>query len=65
MLYYRYLAKGFAEALNHVQPDAVVFLGDLFDEGSSSTDIQFESYVRRFKQIFQLPQNVKVKLTIH
>ena len=49
---YRYLAKTFQLALNHVQPDVVIFLGDLIDEGSVATDVEYELYVNRFRQIF-------------
>jgi predicted phosphodiesterase len=49
---YRYLAKTFKQAENHVRPHAIVFLGDLMDEGSVSTYAQFDRYYERFNKIF-------------
>lgn len=50
----RYLRNTFLLAFDHVKPDCVVFLGDLFDEGSKATDEQFARYYSRFQSIFQL-----------
>uniref|UniRef100_A0A1B6KXB9 Calcineurin-like phosphoesterase domain-containing protein n=1 Tax=Graphocephala atropunctata TaxID=36148 RepID=A0A1B6KXB9_9HEMI len=50
----RYLRKSFATALHHVKPDLIVFLGDLMEEGSLATDEEYERYLRRFREIFQL-----------
>ena len=50
--FFRYLAKTFSYALNHVQPDIIVFLGDLTDEGSNANDADYELYVKRFNNIF-------------
>lgn len=41
-----------------VQPDYVIFLGDLMDEGSYANDEDFDSYFTRFNRIFQMPSNV-------
>ncbi|KAI0223668.1 Protein ZBED8 [Lamellibrachia satsuma] len=48
----RYLAKTFRYAFNHVQPDVIIFLGDLIDEGSSANNAEYDIYVQRFHQIF-------------
>ncbi|KAI0223667.1 hypothetical protein LSAT2_025156 [Lamellibrachia satsuma] len=48
----RYLAKTFQYAFNHVQPDVVIFLGDLMDEGSNANGAEYKLYVQRFHQIF-------------
>ncbi|CAG9133473.1 unnamed protein product [Plutella xylostella] len=48
----RYVKATFREALRHVQPDVVVFLGDLMDEGSIATDEQYARYVNRIFDIF-------------
>ncbi|CAG0914219.1 unnamed protein product [Notodromas monacha] len=48
----RYLRRTFEAALAHTQPDAVVFLGDLIDEGEKATDAEWARYVRRFSSIF-------------
>lgn len=55
----RYLRRTFSLATSHVQPDAVVYLGDLMDEGNRADDFQFERYVKRFFNIF--PLNPKIE----
>ena len=39
-------------AYDSVQPDLLIFLGDLFDEGSISTEPEFLRYLHRFQRIF-------------
>lgn len=39
-------------AFGFAKPDVVVFLGDLLDEGSTSTDDEYKTYIRRFFRIF-------------
>lgn len=58
----RYLRGGFWRAFEHVLPDVVVFLGDHLDEGSVATDPQYQRYVDRFRSIFVVPRNTKVRL---
>ncbi|XP_066292833.1 metallophosphoesterase 1 homolog isoform X1 [Branchiostoma lanceolatum] len=58
----RYLSKTFHLLLDLVQPDAVVFLGDLEDEGSVASDVEYSDYVRRFYQIFHVPAETKLIL---
>lgn len=41
------------------QPDVILYLGDLLDEGSIAFPEQYNSYIQRFKQIFITPQYVK------
>lgn len=48
----RFLKKSYSHALHHVKPDVVIFLGDLMDEGSISTDKDYELYKKRFLHIF-------------
>ena len=49
----RYLRKTFAWAASCYSPDAVVFLGDLLDEGSRTGDGDiYDDYVARFKSIY-------------
>jgi hypothetical protein len=50
----RYLAKSFYYALHYIKPDVVVFLGDLMDEGSTSTDDDYQFYKTRFSAIFDI-----------
>ncbi|KAG8185332.1 hypothetical protein JTE90_008235 [Oedothorax gibbosus] len=49
----RYIRKTFALAYNYVNPDLIIFLGDLFDEGEIASDADFILYLKRFKHIFQ------------
>ena len=49
----RYLRKTFSWALSAYAVDAVVFLGDLLDEGSRTSDGEvYGDYVTRFKSIY-------------
>lgn len=48
----RYLRVTFAHALAHHRPHAVLFLGDLMDEGSVADAEQFERYAGRFETIY-------------
>jgi len=49
----RYLSKTFSWAKYAYDPDVIVFLGDLMDEGSQCTDPEeFQGYVKRFKNIY-------------
>ncbi|XP_041974081.1 uncharacterized protein LOC121729585 [Aricia agestis] len=50
----RYLRSTFSVVLKHFQPDVLVFLGDLMDEGSISSMIQFHNYVKRLSNIFDV-----------
>ncbi|XP_025080618.1 cell division control protein 1-like isoform X2 [Pomacea canaliculata] len=56
----RFLSKTFALAYNYLQPDVVVFLGDLMDEGSKATQEEYKSYVERFHSVFYLMKGSKV-----
>jgi len=48
----RYLSKTFSWAKYAYDPDIVVFLGDLMDEGSEGSDEEFAHYVKRFNGIY-------------
>jgi predicted MPP superfamily phosphohydrolase len=48
----RYISKTFSYAVSHVDPDVIVFMGDLLDEGSTATDEEYETYVARFNSVF-------------
>ena len=63
---YRFLKSGFTRALKYTNPDIIVFLGDLFDEGEIASNYQFDSYLYRFNNVFQyhIPENTKVIYTI-
>ncbi|KAK9506070.1 hypothetical protein O3M35_008072 [Rhynocoris fuscipes] len=49
----RFLRNSFSAALRYTQPDVIVFLGDLMDEGSHADHQQFSRYLSRFNAIFQ------------
>lgn len=55
----RYLRNTFLLANAYVRPNSTIFLGDLFDEGLSSTDEQFDRYVKRFNNIYQCEKMYK------
>ena len=46
-----------------MQPDVVIYLGDLLDEGSVAEDSEYEEYFLRFNHVFQLDRHVKVSMT--
>uniref|UniRef100_A0A1B6CQ96 Calcineurin-like phosphoesterase domain-containing protein n=2 Tax=Clastoptera arizonana TaxID=38151 RepID=A0A1B6CQ96_9HEMI len=50
----RYLTKTFKAALYYTQPQLIIFLGDLMDEGSKADSDQYQRYYQRFQKIFQL-----------
>ncbi|KAK6170039.1 hypothetical protein SNE40_018526 [Patella caerulea] len=56
----RYLSKTFQLAYSYSQPDIVVFLGDLMDEGSKASPDEYQSYFTRFNSIFHSAKNSKV-----
>lgn len=52
-LRFRYLSKTYLRTVQHVHPHLIVFLGDLLDEGSITTDEEtYDGYARRFHGIF-------------
>lgn len=53
----RFLKRTFSYAMHHTRPDAVIFLGDLMDEGSIATADEYERYVKRFHWTF--PETAK------
>ena len=55
----RYLTKNYGWAWSKYQPNVVVFLGDLLDEGSIAEDDDYDVYVARFKAIYGLYQDGK------
>lgn len=53
----RHLSHNYKVALSFVKPDVIIFLGDLMDEGSISSDRQFLDYYERFMEIFPVPES--------
>lgn len=54
----RYLKSTFSVVMKHFKPDVLVYLGDLMDEGSISTMVQFHRYVKRLANIFDVDYQV-------
>ncbi|XP_008551437.1 metallophosphoesterase 1 homolog [Microplitis demolitor] len=54
----RYLANTFSRALKHSQPDVIVFLGDLMDEGHIANLEDFTKYKNRLDKIFETPEHI-------
>lgn len=46
--------RAFQTAITYFQPDAVFFLGDLFDEGQWSSEAEFNVYLQRFRSLFRV-----------
>lgn len=49
----RFVQKTFSLTYEYVQPDIIIFLGDLFDEGATSSDKEYSSYLHRFRSVFK------------
>uniref|UniRef100_A0A915D138 Calcineurin-like phosphoesterase domain-containing protein n=1 Tax=Ditylenchus dipsaci TaxID=166011 RepID=A0A915D138_9BILA len=49
----------FQTAMSLFSPQAVFFLGDLFDEGLWGDDATFSTYTRRFDSLFFTPKNTR------
>ncbi|XP_046566490.1 LOW QUALITY PROTEIN: metallophosphoesterase 1-like [Haliotis rubra] len=54
-----FLSRTFSLAFSYAQPDVVVFLGDLMDEGSRATPAEYEIYMDRIESIFYSARHVK------
>ncbi|RVE49212.1 hypothetical protein evm_006104 [Chilo suppressalis] len=54
----RYLKATFTVVSKYFQPDILVYMGDLMDEGSISTIPQFHGYVKRLSSIFNIESPV-------
>ena len=55
----RYLSKTFSWAMYAYDPQVVVFLGDLIDEGSEADQDDYQDYVIRFKNIYSLKSETR------
>ncbi|XP_034936354.1 uncharacterized protein C630.12 isoform X2 [Chelonus insularis] len=58
----RYLANTFSRALKNSQPNIIVFLGDLMDEGEIATTEHFVKYKHRLDYIFQTSDRILIYL---
>lgn len=52
--------RAFQTTMTLHRPDAVAFLGDVFDEGQWSNDEEFSVYMDRFWDLFYVPTSTKV-----
>lgn len=52
------MKQTFRQALYHVNPTVVIFLGDLTDEGEIADDWKFDQYMKRFTKLFETPEHV-------
>jgi len=50
----RYLSKTFSWAMYAYEPQVVIFLGDLIDEGSEADKDDYLDYVKRFKNVYTI-----------
>ncbi|KRT83549.1 Calcineurin-like phosphoesterase [Oryctes borbonicus] len=57
----RYLRVTYRTVFNFIRPNIVIFLGDLFDEGSISIQHDFRDYVARLYRIFGITKNSGVQ----
>uniref|UniRef100_A0A0N5AN84 Metallophos domain-containing protein n=1 Tax=Syphacia muris TaxID=451379 RepID=A0A0N5AN84_9BILA len=55
----RYLRNGFSRALRISDPDAIVFMGDLFDEGVQMSSNEYALTCQRFDNIFSFPEFIQ------
>lgn len=46
--------------VGHVRPDVIIYLGDIFDEGSISDDFKYQKYFVRFMDTFTPPSNCEI-----
>lgn len=56
----KHISRNYQQALSHVRPQIVIYLGDLIDEGSFADDFLYEKYFQRFSDIFVQPDSVKM-----
>lgn len=54
--------KTYSRAFSFVQPNVVIFLGDLMDEGSTASEAEYKRYVRRLFNIFLVGPSAEAKV---
>ncbi|KAB7504447.1 Metallophosphoesterase 1 [Armadillidium nasatum] len=50
----RFVSRSFHLSLVHTNPDVIIFLGDLINDGSISTNEEFQNLVKTFKSLFPI-----------
>ena len=53
------LIRTFQTAYTYFNPEAIFFLGDIFDEGKWCPEQEFKYYVDRFDQLFYVRNETK------
>ncbi|KAJ8683185.1 hypothetical protein QAD02_018977 [Eretmocerus hayati] len=54
----RYLKKTFSRAVEDSQPDVILFLGDIMDEGHIASQSEFQKYEQRIENIFNTKDDI-------
>lgn len=54
-----YVRKSFSYAFSYCKPDVVLFLGDLFDEGSKASGQEYMITLDRFNSVFEPAKHIK------
>ncbi|CAD5116745.1 DgyrCDS5600 [Dimorphilus gyrociliatus] len=58
------MERSFQTAMAIHSPEVVFILGDLFDEGKWSNDVEFKTYVNRFNKMFRHSSSTKLYTTV-
>ncbi|KAG8258506.1 Metallophosphoesterase 1 [Homalodisca vitripennis] len=56
--------RAFQTAITLHRPDIVFVLGDVFDEGLSCSDAEFNAYVQRFHSLFRVPTGTQIFVVV-
>ncbi|KAG8201209.1 hypothetical protein JTE90_019848 [Oedothorax gibbosus] len=56
--------RTFQTAMTLHNPEVVFILGDIFDEGHHCSETEFNNYVKRFHNVFSVPDNTKLYVVI-
>ena len=63
VILFSYVRKSFSYAFSYSKPDVVLFLGDLFDEGSKASGQEYMITLERFNSVFEPAKHIKVSLS--
>ena len=61
---FSYVRKSFSYAFSYSKPDVILFLGDLFDEGSKASGQEYMVTLDRFNSVFEPAKHIKVSLRV-
>lgn len=54
--------RAFQTSMTYFHPELVVFLGDVFDEGKWCSDDEFQRYLHRFYDLFQMGDDQELRV---